>query len=151
MKKYALLAFVFVIASLNAIAQIQIKNYTNANISDKQTIEQVVNWIQFDQHENIYPHVIRPDVVDKVYLNIESGYLNKTYPQKSITKQSTTTVPDDTTIVWYERNIFKERKKGLKQVYQIYVALDLSKPNFEVLDLFLRKGKEIKSKDYHEN
>ncbi|MGJ5642053.1 hypothetical protein [Formosa sp. S-31] len=143
-----LAAIVIILCSSNLFAQLQIKNYTNADLSEQQTVEQVVNWIQYDQHENIYPHIIRPDVVDKAYLNIESGYLNKTYPKNDITSQSTTQVKDETTIVWYERNIFKERKKGLKQVYQIYVAIDMSKPNFEILDLFLRKGKQIKHRTY---
>ncbi|MHA7941864.1 hypothetical protein ACJOV8_002145 [Formosa sp. 3Alg 14/1] len=136
--------------SLHAQAQLQVRNYTNAKINELQTIEQVVNWIHYGQPERVDPSLANDQVIDRTYLNIESVYISKTYPRKEITKQDLTTVTDSSPIVWYERTIFKERKKGLKPAYQIYVGIDMSKFPNEVLDLFLRKGKQVMMHNFKE-
>ncbi|MFB9055100.1 hypothetical protein ACFFVB_18620 [Formosa undariae] len=145
--KYFLSAFILFI-SLQAQAQLQVKNYTNAKINELQTIEQVVNWIHYGQPERVDPSLASDEVIDRTYLNIESVYISKTYPRNKITKQDITTVTDSSPIVWYERTIFKEKKNGLKPAYQIYVGIDMSKFPNEILDLFLRKGKRVMTQNF---
>ncbi|MDW5290447.1 hypothetical protein [Formosa sp. PL04] len=145
--KYFLSGFIFLIA-LQIQAQFQVENNTNAEIDELQTIEQVVNWIHFNQPDQVLPNLYNDDVIDKTYLNIESTSIYKTYPRAKISKQNLTTITDKSPIVWYERTIYKERKNELKPVYQIYVGIDVTKSPYEILDLFLRHGKKVRVVDY---
>ncbi|CDF80502.1 conserved hypothetical protein [Formosa agariphila KMM 3901] len=146
--KYLLSGFIFLM-SLHIQAQLQVKNYTNAKIDQLQTIEQVMNWTNYGQPERVDAHLASDEVIDRTYLNIESVYISKTYPRKEITKQDLITLTDDPSpIVWYERTIFKERKKGLKPAYQIYIGIDMTKSPYQIVDLFLRKGKKIVTRNF---
>ncbi|WP_146035207.1 hypothetical protein [Formosa algae] len=147
--KYILCACIVMI-SIQLHAQYQIKNVTNAEIDELQTIEQVVNWIQYGQSDQVIPNIFTDEVIDKIYLNIESKSISMTYPRDEISKQSLSKIKDESTIVWYERTIFKERKNKLKPAYQIYVTIDMEKSPYEILDLFLRRGKKVEIRD-HEN
>ncbi len=148
--KYFLSGFIFLI-TLQIHAQYQIKNVTNAKIDERRTIEQVVNWINYGQPDRVISNIFSDEVIDKIYLNIESTSISMAYPRSDVSKQSTSEIKDKSTIVWYERTIYKERKKGLKPVYQIYVTIDMKKSPYEILDLFLRRGKKIEIRDYTTN
>ncbi|QDO92704.1 hypothetical protein FNB79_01475 [Formosa sediminum] len=141
----------FAILSLQLHAQYQIKNVTNAEIDELQTIEQVVNWIQFGQSDQVITNIFNDEVIDKIYLNIESKSISMKYPRTEISKQSLKEIKDESSIVWYERTIFKERKKGLKPVYQIYVTIDMDTSPYEILDLFLRRGKKVEIRDHEQD
>ncbi|WP_066224319.1 hypothetical protein [Formosa haliotis] len=145
------LSGIFLLIGLQTLAQFQVKNYTNAAINELQTIEQVVNWIQFNQPDMVNPNIFSREVIDKTYLNIESTAISRAYPRSKISKQDLTTISDASTIVWYDRVIYKERKDKLKPAYQIYVAIDLAKSPYEILDLFLRRGKKVQIQDYSNN
>ncbi|WP_159021627.1 hypothetical protein [Formosa sp. L2A11] len=145
--KYFLSGFIFLM-TLQIHAQYQIKNVTNAGIDELRTIEQVVNWINYGQPDAVIANIFNDEMIDKIYLNIESTSLSMKYPRSEVSKQSTSKIEDESTIVWYERTIYKERKKGLKPAYQIYVTIDMKKSPYEILDLFLRRGKKIEIRDY---
>ena len=72
--KYLLSAFIL-LTTIQIYAQFQIENYTNAKIDELQTIEQVVNWIHFNQPDQVIPNLYNDHVIDKTYLNIESTSL----------------------------------------------------------------------------
>lgn len=145
--KYFLSGFIFLI-TLQIQAQFQVKNVTNAKIDELQTIEQVVNWIQNGQSNQVIANIFNDKVIDKIYLNIESKSISLTYPKKEISSRSTTKIKDESTIVWYERTIYKVRKKGLKPAYQIFVTIDMNKSPYEILDLSLRHGKKIEIRNH---
>lgn len=147
MKRY--FSILFVLLSYTVEAQFAVKNYSNAPIDQTSTIQQIVDWIQFNQINNVAPFFSDTTLVDLEYLNIESTYLSKEYSRAKIDSSEHIEVEDQRQVYWYERNIYKINKGKLKPRYQIYITVENSEDSFKILDLKFGKRKKINTSHYN--
>lgn len=149
MKKH--LTIVILLFSYFGYAQIAIENYSNASTDQLPRIEQIADWIQFHNLDNVYPLLSKTADTDQEYLNIESSYISKEYSRDKIVSMNHTTVSDNRNVVWYERDIYKKSKAKLKPRYQIYITLELTNNDYKIVDLRFGKKKKINTDDYIKN
>ncbi|TYB79284.1 hypothetical protein [Bizionia myxarmorum] len=149
MKTY--ITCLFLMLSAIGHAQYVIENYSNAEIDQLPAVEEIANWIQFNNSNNVIPLLENPNTVDRVYLNTESAFLSLEYTRKNANSNAHHYINDDRNIVWYERNFYKKTKSELKPRYQIYFTVEFVNDSYKIIDLQFGKKRKINTSDYITN
>lgn len=132
-------------------AQYALKNYSNAEIDELPIVQQIANWIQYHQIDNVIPLLTNKNIIDQTYFDSESTFLSLEYSRDRVESNTHTTVADSRNIVWYERNFYKKSKSTLKPRYQIYFTVEFINDSYRIIDLQFGKKKKINTSEYDTN
>ncbi len=149
--KTTYITIVFLLFSIFGNAQYTLENYSNAEINQLPLLQNIADWIQYHQIDNVIPFLAHKNTVDQVYLDSESAFISLEYTRNKIESNTHKFVEDNRSIVWYERNIYKKSNSKLKPRYQIYFTVEIINDTYRIIDLQFGKKKKINTSEYNTN